>query len=107
MTTLCYNPHKITKHVCFFMDTDLQLDTIKMLNKNQADSTHRRDLMPVQDMDITDALCRNVADTRFEDLDESIVTNAKNRIIDVLGCVAAGADAECNQALIQIIKVIN
>ena len=57
-----------------------------------------------QDMDITDALCRNVADTRFEDLDESIVINAKNRIIDVLGCVAAGANAECNQSLIQLIK---
>ncbi len=60
--------------------------------------------MPVQNMDITDVLCQNVADTRFEDLGDSIVQNAKNRIIDVLGCVAAGANAECNQGLIQLIK---
>lgn len=60
--------------------------------------------MPVKNMDITDALCRNVANTRFEDLDEAIVINAKNRIIDVLGCVAAGANAECNQGLIELIK---
>ena len=60
--------------------------------------------MPVKNKDITDALCRNVAETHFEDFDESNVTNAKNRIIDVLGCVAAGANAECNQELIQLIK---
>jgi len=60
--------------------------------------------MPVQNMDITDALCRNVADTRFEDLDESNVQNAKNRIIDVLGCVAAGARAERNLELLNLIK---
>lgn len=60
--------------------------------------------MPVQNIDITDALCRNVADTRFEDIDEATVINAKNRIIDVLGCVAAGADAECNHGLIRLVK---
>ena len=60
--------------------------------------------MPAKNIDITDALCRNVADTRFEDLDESIVNNAKNRVIDVLGCVAAGANAECNLELIKLIK---
>ncbi|MGD9159950.1 MAG: MmgE/PrpD family protein [Desulfobacteraceae bacterium] len=60
--------------------------------------------MSAQNMDITEALCRNVANTRFEDLDESIIINAKNRIIDVLGCVAAGANAECNLSLIQLIK---
>ena len=75
-----------------------------MLNKNHPDYNLRRNLMPVKNIDITDALCRNVADTQFEDLDESIVINAKNRIIDVLGCVAAGANAECNQSLIQLIK---
>ena len=60
--------------------------------------------MSDQNMDITYALCRNVADMRFEDLDESNIINAKNRIIDVLGCVAAGANAVCNQELIQLIK---
>lgn len=60
--------------------------------------------MSYQNMDITEALCRNVAETRFENLDEAIVNNAKNRIIDVLGCVAVGAYAECNQGLIELIK---
>lgn len=60
--------------------------------------------MPAKNMDITDALCENVAETRFEDLDEPIVNNAKNRVIDVLGCVAAGANAECNLELIKLIK---
>ena len=55
-------------------------------------------------MSITNALCKNIADTRFEDLDEATITNAKNRIIDVLGCVAAGANAECNPELIQLVK---
>ena len=60
--------------------------------------------MALQNMDITSELCRNVADTRFEDIDEATVINAKNRIIDVLGCVAAGAYAECNKELIGLIK---
>ncbi len=55
-------------------------------------------------MNITDALCQNVADTSFENLDDAVVSLAKNRIIDVLGCVAAGADAECNRELIQLIQ---
>ncbi|MFC1839472.1 MmgE/PrpD family protein [Thermodesulfobacteriota bacterium] len=54
--------------------------------------------------DITKALCRSVSDTSFEDLDEAIVLNAKNRIIDVLGCVAAGARAEGNPELLDLIK---
>ena len=60
--------------------------------------------MTLQNTDITNALCRNVADTRFEDIYEATIINAKNRIIDVLGCVAAGAGAECNQELIGLIK---
>ncbi len=54
--------------------------------------------------DITEALCRSVVDTRFEDLDEAILLNAKNRIIDVLGCAAAGAVAEGNPELLSLIK---
>ena len=54
--------------------------------------------------DITEALCRSVENIRFEELDEAIVSNAKNRIIDVLGCAAAGARAEGNTGLLNLIK---
>lgn len=60
--------------------------------------------MALQNLDITDALCRNVADTRFNDIDEAVIENAKNRVIDVLGCVAAGAYAECNPELVNLIR---
>lgn len=60
--------------------------------------------MALQNMDITDALCRNIAETRFNDIDEATILNSKNRIIDVLGCVAAGAYAECNPELVNLIK---
>ena len=38
--------------------------------------------MTIPSIDITEALCENVVDTRFENLDEAIVNNAKNRIIE-------------------------
>jgi 2-methylcitrate dehydratase PrpD len=60
--------------------------------------------MALQDIEITEALCLNVADTRFIDIDEIIIENAKCRVIDVLGCVAAGAYAECNPELVNLIK---
>ena len=60
--------------------------------------------MALQHIDITDALCRNVTDTRFNDIDEAVIENAKYRVIDVLGCVAAGAYAECNPELVNLIK---
>ncbi len=60
--------------------------------------------MALQHMDITDALCRNVADTRFGDINEAVIENTKNRVIDVLGCVAAGAYAECNPELVRLIR---
>jgi 2-methylcitrate dehydratase PrpD len=60
--------------------------------------------MALQDIEITEALCRNVADTRFNDIDEAVIENAKTRIIDVLGCAVAGAYAECNPALVKLIR---
>ena len=60
--------------------------------------------MPHKDNDITEALCKTTTNTCFEDLSESNIINAKNRIIDVLGCVAAGANAECNPGLVQLVK---
>jgi 2-methylcitrate dehydratase PrpD len=60
--------------------------------------------MALQQTDITDALYQNVTGTTFYDIDEATILNAKNRIIDVLGCVAAGAYAECNPELVNLIK---
>ncbi|NLD38632.1 MAG: MmgE/PrpD family protein [Desulfatiglans sp.] len=60
--------------------------------------------MAFQNIDITDALCRNVTDTRFNDIDEAVIENAKCRVIDVLGCATAGADAECNPELVNLIR---
>lgn len=53
---------------------------------------------------VTDRLCRSVIDTRFEDLSESNIENAKHRILDVLGCIAAGANAECNPELVRLVR---
>lgn len=60
--------------------------------------------MPDHNMDITEKLCRNIVDTRFEDLDEKTVLNAKYRIIDVIGCAILGAAAERNTELIGLIR---
>ena len=49
-------------------------------------------------------LSANVLDTRFENFDHATVDNAKNRIIDVVGCVIAGAKASGNSALIDLVK---
>ena len=51
-----------------------------------------------------EALSENVLSVRFEDLGDRIVENAKNRIIDVLGCVIGGANAAGNQGLIKTVK---
>lgn len=51
-----------------------------------------------------EALSESVLAVRFEDLGDRIVENAKNRIIDVLGCVIGGANAAGNQGLINIVR---
>ena len=51
-----------------------------------------------------EALSANVLDTRFENFDQATVENAKNRIIDVLGCVVGGAKAAGNSALVELVK---
>ena len=50
-----------------------------------------------------EALSENVLAVRFEDLGARIVENAKNRIIDILGCVIGGADAAGNKGLIKTV----
>jgi 2-methylcitrate dehydratase PrpD len=49
-------------------------------------------------------LSENVLATRFENFDQVTVDNAKTRIIDVLGCLIAGANAAGNLALINLVK---
>jgi 2-methylcitrate dehydratase PrpD len=44
-------------------------------------------------MSITGELVRNVVETRFETLDREYVEKAKLRILDVIGCAVAGANA--------------
>jgi 2-methylcitrate dehydratase PrpD len=51
-----------------------------------------------------EALAANIVDTRFEDLDQATVELAKNRVIDVLGCLIGGANAPGNPALLKLVK---
>jgi 2-methylcitrate dehydratase PrpD len=51
-----------------------------------------------------EALSANVLDTKFENFDRVTVENAKNRILDVIGCAIGGANAPGNQALVELIK---
>jgi 2-methylcitrate dehydratase PrpD len=51
-----------------------------------------------------EALSANVLDTRFENFDQTTLDNAKNRIIDVVGCLIGGANASGNPALIDLVK---
>jgi 2-methylcitrate dehydratase PrpD len=50
------------------------------------------------------ALSRNVLKTRFEDLEPRIIENAKNRIIDILGCAIGGANAGGNKGLVNVVR---
>jgi 2-methylcitrate dehydratase PrpD len=58
----------------------------------------------IKEKTAVEALSANVLAVRFEDLDTRIVENAKNRIIDVLGCVIGGANAAGNQGLINTVR---
>lgn len=49
-------------------------------------------------------LSTNVLETRFQDFDKVTLENAKNRIIDVVGCLICGANAAGNSALIDLVK---
>ena len=42
---------------------------------------------------VTDALIRNVLDTRFDQLPSGVVRRAKLRLLDILGCAVAGSRA--------------
>ncbi len=51
-----------------------------------------------------EAFSANIVNTRFEDFDKATVELAKNRIIDVLGCLIGGANAPGNPALLNLVK---
>jgi len=53
---------------------------------------------------ISEVFSANVVDTRFEDFDRDTVELAKNRIIDVLGCLIGGANAPGNEALLKLVR---
>ncbi|MBN1848195.1 MAG: MmgE/PrpD family protein [Deltaproteobacteria bacterium] len=53
---------------------------------------------------VIEAFSANVVDTRFEDFENDTVELAKNRIIDVLGCLIGGSHAPGNEALLRLIR---
>jgi len=53
---------------------------------------------------ITEAMAANVLETRFENLDDATVEHTKSRIIDISGCMIAGANAPGNLALIDLVR---
>ena len=53
---------------------------------------------------ITRALADNVLSTRFDDLSAATVANAKDRILDIVGCAIGGARAPGNAGLIELVK---
>ena len=55
-------------------------------------------------MSIVAELVKNVLETPFEAFDESIVERAKDRIIDVVGCIIGGANASGNSIIVDLMR---
>lgn len=53
---------------------------------------------------IIEKWAEHLTSIKYEDLDREAVRWAKLRILDVLGCIAAGAFAEGNEKLVEIVK---
>jgi len=51
---------------------------------------------------IFEALVTHILETRFEDIDKPTVDNAKNRILDVMGCMLGGVKAPGNAELVKL-----
>ena len=49
-----------------------------------------------------DKIVANVLETRFEDIDNDVLQNAKERIIDTVGCLISGADDPSNPELVKL-----
>jgi 2-methylcitrate dehydratase PrpD len=52
---------------------------------------------------VTEEWARHIVKTRFEHFDREIVVQAKNRIIDTIGCAIGGANASGNSILLNLI----
>jgi 2-methylcitrate dehydratase PrpD len=55
-------------------------------------------------MTIIEELVNNIIETSFDDFDNSIVEKAKNRIIDLVGCTLAGANAPGCSIVLDLFK---
>jgi 2-methylcitrate dehydratase PrpD len=53
---------------------------------------------------IIERLAANVLETRFENLDWADLEHARNRIIDVVGCLIGGANAPGNSGLVDLVR---
>jgi 2-methylcitrate dehydratase PrpD len=49
-------------------------------------------------------LVADILDARFESFDETILNSTKNRIIDTVGCLVAGANAPGNLELVNLVR---
>lgn len=49
-------------------------------------------------------LAANVLETRFENFDQATLENARNRVIDTVGCLIGGANDPSNPELVKLIK---
>jgi 2-methylcitrate dehydratase PrpD len=55
-------------------------------------------------MSVTLELVRNILDTSFENFDASLVEKARERIIDVVGCIIGGANAPGCSMLLDLVR---
>jgi 2-methylcitrate dehydratase PrpD len=51
-----------------------------------------------------DRLIANILETKFEDLPPAVISHAKNRLLDVIGCMICGANDSGNPELLGIVK---
>ena len=56
--------------------------------------------------DVISKIVDNVIQTKFENFDEPTLENAKDRIIDVMGCLMGGAGDSGNREFVNLIQDI-
>lgn len=55
-------------------------------------------------MNVCEILIENILNTHFENFDREVVAGAKNRIIDVIGCMIAGANLPPSPMMVDMVK---
>lgn len=55
-------------------------------------------------MTIIEEWAKNVVETRFDKFDRKVIERAKQRIIDIVGCMMGGANAPGNPELVELVK---